>query len=71
MVIDVINTTNKNLKKYNPQSIEDIYQQDRMIVDLSDNISIARSAFTAVNTVCLDCSSIFFKKYLHCLTGLI
>jgi len=38
MVIDVINTTNKNLKKYNPQSIEDIYQQDRMIVDFSDNM---------------------------------
>ena len=38
MVIDVINTTNKNLEKYNPQSIEDIYQQDRMIVDFSDNM---------------------------------
>ena len=35
MVIDVINTTNKNLKKSNPQSINDIYNQDRLIVDFS------------------------------------
>jgi len=38
MVIDVINTTNKNLKKYNPQTIQDIYKQDRLIVDFSDKI---------------------------------
>jgi len=35
MVIDVINTTKKNLIKYNPQSIKDIYKQDRTIVDFS------------------------------------
>ena len=32
MVIDVINTTNKNLRKSNPQSLNDIYKQDQMIV---------------------------------------
>lgn len=35
MVVDVINTTNKNLKKSNPQSINDIYMQDHLIVDFS------------------------------------
>ena len=35
MVVDVINTTNKNLKKSNPQSINDIYTQDHLIVDFS------------------------------------
>ncbi len=35
MVVDVINTTNKNLKKKKPQSINDIYKQDRLIVDFS------------------------------------
>ena len=38
MVVDVINTTNKNLKKSNPQSINDIYKQDRLIVDFSDKM---------------------------------
>ena len=38
MVVDVINTTNRNLKKYNPQSIKDIYKQDHLIVDYSDKI---------------------------------
>ena len=38
MVIDVINTTNKNLRKSNPQSINDIYKQDSMIVDFSDKM---------------------------------
>ena len=38
MVIDVINTTNKNLKKFNPQSIKDIYKHDRLIVDFSDKM---------------------------------
>ena len=38
MVVDVINTTNKNLKKNNPQSINDIYKQDRLIVDFSDKM---------------------------------
>ena len=38
MVVDVINTTNKNLEKINPQSIIDIYKQDTMIVDFSDKM---------------------------------
>jgi len=38
MVVDVINTTNKNLKESNPQSIEDIYKQNRLIVDFSDKM---------------------------------
>jgi len=38
MVVDVINTTNKNLKKSSPQSINDIYKQDRLIVDFSDKM---------------------------------
>ncbi len=40
MVVDVINTTNRNLKKYNPQSIKDIYKQDHLIVDFSDKMKI-------------------------------
>ena len=40
MVVDVINTTNKNLKKSNPQSINDIYKQDRLIVDFSDKMKM-------------------------------
>ena len=40
MVIDVINTTNRNLKKYNPQSVQDIYKQDFLIVDFSDKMKI-------------------------------
>jgi dGTPase len=35
MVVDVINTTNKNLKLCSPQLINDIYKQDRLIVDFS------------------------------------
>ena len=38
MVVDVINTTNKNLKESNPQSINDIYKQGRMLVDFSDKM---------------------------------
>ena len=38
MVVDVINTTNRNLKRYNPQSIKDIYKQDHLIVDFSDKM---------------------------------
>jgi len=38
MVVDVINTTNRNLKKYNPQSIKDIYKQDHLIVGFSDKM---------------------------------
>ena len=40
MVVDVINTTNKNLKKSRPQSINDIYKQDRLIVDFSDKMKM-------------------------------
>ena len=38
MVTDVIDTTSKNLKKINPQSIADIYKQDRLIVDFSEKM---------------------------------
>jgi len=38
MVVDVINTTNKNLKLCNPQTINDIYIQDRLVVDFSDKM---------------------------------
>ena len=38
MVIDVIDTTNKNLKKINPQSISDICGQNHLIVDFSDSM---------------------------------
>ena len=40
MVNDVIKTTSKNLKKSNPQSINDIYNQDRLIVDFSDKMKV-------------------------------
>ena len=38
MVLNVINTTKKNLKKYNPQSIKDIYKVNSLIVDFSDKM---------------------------------
>ena len=38
MVLDVLKTTNKNLKKINPQSINDIYKQYNLIVDFSDKM---------------------------------
>ena len=38
MVVDVIHATNKNLNKSNPQSINDIYKHDRLIVDFSDKM---------------------------------
>ena len=38
MVVDVINTANRNLKKSNPQSIKDIIKQDCLIVDFSDKM---------------------------------
>ena len=38
MVIDVIKTAKKNLKKINPQSINDIYKQGRLLVDFSDKM---------------------------------
>ena len=40
MVVDVINTTNLNLKKSNPQSIKDIYKHDCLIVDFSAKMKI-------------------------------
>ena len=40
MVMDVIKTTNINLKKSNPQSVKDIYKQDRLIVDFSDKMKL-------------------------------
>ena len=38
MVIDVINTTNKNIKKNNPKSIRDICNRNSPIVDFSDKM---------------------------------
>ena len=38
MVVDVINTTNKNLRRSNPQSINDIYRAKRLIVDFSNKM---------------------------------
>jgi len=38
MVLDVIKTTQKNLKKINPKTIKDIYKQDHLIVDFSDKM---------------------------------
>ena len=40
MVVDVIKTSNKNLKKSNPQTINDIYKQDRLIVDFSNKMKM-------------------------------
>ena len=38
MVVDVINATKKNLKLCNPRTINDIYKQDRLLVDFSDKM---------------------------------
>ena len=38
MVVDVIRTTHKNLKKLKPKSIQDIYSQEQLIVDFSDTM---------------------------------
>ena len=38
MVVDVINTTKKNLKLCNPRTINDIYKQERLMVDFSDKM---------------------------------
>ncbi len=40
MVMDVIKTTNKNLKKINPKSINDIHKQNFLIVDFSSKMKI-------------------------------
>ena len=40
MVIDVISTTNKNLKRSNPQLIDDIYNDGIMLVDFSQKMKI-------------------------------
>ena len=52
MVIDVINTTKSNIKKYNPQSVKDIYKRDRLIVDFSDkmkSVDFKIKAFLKIN----------------------
>ena len=38
MVVDVIKTTNKNLKKHQPKKIKDIYNQNHKIVDFSQEM---------------------------------
>ena len=38
MVVDVINTTKRNLKKIDPQSVNDIYKHNGLIVDFSDKM---------------------------------
>jgi len=38
MVIDVINTTNKNLREYNPKSINDIYNHEKLTVNFSNEM---------------------------------
>ena len=40
MVLDVLETTKKNLERIKPRSINSIYKQDRLIVDFSDNMKI-------------------------------
>jgi len=40
MVMDVIKTTNRNLKKINPKSINDIHKQNFLIVDFSSKMKI-------------------------------
>ena len=38
MVVDVINTTKRNLKKYKPKTILDVYEQDRLMVEFSNKM---------------------------------
>ena len=40
MVTDVLETTNQNLKRIKPKSINEIYTQDRLIVDFSQKMKI-------------------------------
>ena len=40
MVLDVISTTKKNIKKSKPQSIDDIYNHNSLIVDFSNKMKI-------------------------------
>jgi dGTPase len=40
MVVDVLRTTNKNLKKINPSTVKDIYNHDSLIVDFSSKMKI-------------------------------
>ena len=40
MVVDVLTTTNKNLKKINPSVVKDIYNHDSLIVDFSSKMKI-------------------------------
>jgi len=40
MVLDVLRTTNKNLKKINPSVVKDIYNHDSLVVDFSSKMKI-------------------------------
>ena len=40
MVLDVIKTTNKNLKKHKPKTINDIYNHKGLIVDFSKEMKV-------------------------------
>ena len=40
MVVDVLTTTNKNLKKINPSVVKDIYNHDSLVVDFSSKMKI-------------------------------
>ena len=40
MVLDVINTSKINLKKINPQNINDIYKANHLIIDFSSKMKI-------------------------------
>ena len=55
MVIDVINTTNKNLRTAKPKSPSDIYKQDHLIVDFSERMKkmdLQIKAFLKKNMYC-------------------
>ena len=40
MVIDVLNTTNKNIEKIKPKTIDDIYKTNYMMVDFSSKMKM-------------------------------
>ena len=40
MVTDVLKTTNKNLKKSNPKTVKDVYEQNYLIVNFSSKMKI-------------------------------
>ena len=41
MVLDVVKTAEKNLKKYNPQSLNDVYKQKKLMITFSDKMKKA------------------------------